>query len=176
MPLLLNASAGFALEANATANRATAIVPDVWVSLSDNDELPKDVAHCVVSIDRYTELAAGAITKPGGLVLGPSDDVTRAKPYVDELKLICIDFPVFTDGRGYSHARILRKRFGYTGELRAIGDIRADQLLFMQRTGINTYLFDEAPDEALIAELNTRYKHNYQPSYPLPHPSVHIGQ
>ncbi len=176
MPLLLKASAGFALEANANANRATAIIPDTWVSLSDNDELPEDVTQCVVSIDRYTELAAGATTQPGGLLLGPSDDVTRAKPYIDELKLICIDFPVFTDGRGYSHARILRKRFGYTGELRAVGDIRVDQLLFMQRTGINTYLFDDAPDEALITELNTRYKHNYQPSYPLSHQSAHSRQ
>jgi len=141
------------------------IVPDTWVSLSDEDELPDDVTHCATSLARYIELAHEQSSTPGGLTLSPADDVSLVAPFVNQLKLICIDFPVYTDGRGYSHARVLRKRLGYTGELRAVGDIRADQLLFMQRTGIDTYFFKTEPDESLIAELTTRYKHNYQPSY-----------
>lgn len=162
MPLLLNLSMDTESEANTTA-----IVSDAWISLSDNDELSDDVTHTIVSLSRYIELAAEKTSMPGGLMLSPADDVKLVTPFVDQLKLICIDFPIYTDGRGYSHARVLRKRLNFSGEIRAVGDIRADQLLFMQRTGIDTYLFKEMPDEALIANLTSRFKNNYQPSYPL---------
>lgn len=56
------------------------------------------------------------------------------------IPLIAINFPVFSDGRGYSYARTLRDYYGYEGELRAIGDVLRDQLYFYQRCGFNSYL------------------------------------
>lgn len=53
--------------------------------------------------------------------------------------LIAIDFPKFNDGRGYSAAYLLRSRYRYTGELRAIGDVLRDQLFYMQRVGFNAF-------------------------------------
>lgn len=53
--------------------------------------------------------------------------------------LIAIDFPKFADGRGYSIAYNLRTRLGYTGELRAMGDVLRDQLFYMQRVGFNSF-------------------------------------
>ena len=53
--------------------------------------------------------------------------------------LIAINFPKFTDGRGYSIASTLRSRFGYRGELRAIGDVLQDQLFYLQRVGFNAF-------------------------------------
>ena len=53
------------------------------------------------------------------------------------MPLIALDFPVFTDGRHFSSARLLRERFGYKGEVRAIGDVLRDQLFFMQRCGFD---------------------------------------
>jgi len=61
-----------------------------------------------------------------------TDDLAR-------LALIAIDFPTFTDGRGYSMAYYLRSRLAYTGELRAIGDVLRDQLFAMQRVGFNAF-------------------------------------
>lgn len=55
------------------------------------------------------------------------------------LKVIALNFPAFTDGRHYSSARLLRERYGFTGEIRAIGDVLRDQLFFMRRCGFDAY-------------------------------------
>jgi uncharacterized protein (DUF934 family) len=64
--------------------------------------------------------------------------------------LIAVRFPKFGDGRGYSIARLLRERYGYRGELRAVGDVLRDQLLFMKRSGFDSFSLreDQDPDEA----------------------------
>ena len=68
------------------------------------------------------------------------------------LALIAVDFPAFKDGRGYSTAWLLRSRYGWTGELRAIGDVLRDQMFFYKRVGFNAYAVREDKDieEALI--------------------------
>ncbi len=48
-------------------------------------------------------------------------------------------FPKFRDGRAYSYARLLRERYGFEGELRAVGDVLLEQLFFMLRTGFNAF-------------------------------------
>jgi uncharacterized protein (DUF934 family) len=58
---------------------------------------------------------------------------------IEKFTVIAIDFPKFTDGRGYSIAYNLRMRLGYTGELRAIGNVLRDQLFYMQRVGFDAF-------------------------------------
>lgn len=67
--------------------------------------------------------------------------------------LVAIDFPSFTDGRGYSLARLLRERYGYEGEIRAIGDVLVDQLFYMTRCGFDALALreDQHLDDALRA-------------------------
>jgi uncharacterized protein (DUF934 family) len=81
--------------------------------------------------------------------LGPDDDVAPLLPWLATLPLIAIRFPVFTDGRGYSLARLLRGRHGYAGELRAVGDVLRDQLYFLQRCGFDSFALraDQPPEE-----------------------------
>ena len=55
------------------------------------------------------------------------------------LTLVALEFPKFRDGRAYSYARILRERYGYRGEIRAVGDVLMEQLLFMLRTGFDAF-------------------------------------
>ena len=62
---------------------------------------------------------------------------------LDRFALIALSFPRFTDGRAYSQARLLRGRLGFTGELRAEGDVLRDQLLFMQRCGFDAFAVSE---------------------------------
>ena len=66
---------------------------------------------------------------------------------------ICIDFPKFADGRGYSAARLLREKYKYTGELRAVGDVLIDQVFFMKRCGFDTYALreDQIVEDAIAA-------------------------
>jgi len=147
---------------------------DHWLYSDDDAELPNDSRdnhqHRVVSLSRYLQLINESDSLPEGVKLAPDDQTDELAPFVDQLKLICIDFPTFTDGRGYSHARLLRQRFGYTGELRAVGDVRPDQILFMQRLGIDAFDCTESLDLAHLRQLVTRFGQNYQPSYPLPAP------
>lgn len=78
------------------------------------------------------------------------------------ISLIGVDFPVFRDGRGYSTATLLRTRLGWTGELRAIGDVLFDQLYFMARCGFSQMALraDKNIDDALRAfnEITVPYQ------------------
>jgi len=71
--------------------------------------------------------------------LAGADDPAQLGPWLPSLALIAIDFAKFTDGRGYSIAYLLRSRFGYRGELRAIGDVLPDQLFYMKRVGFDAF-------------------------------------
>jgi uncharacterized protein (DUF934 family) len=74
-----------------------------------------------------------------GVWLAPDNEPADIVGDFDKLALIAVDFPVFRDGRGYSIGRLLRERYGYKGELRAIGDVLRDQITFMFRCGFDSY-------------------------------------
>ncbi len=90
---------------------------------------------------------------PLGILLGPADDPEAIADVLPRLKLVAVEFPSFTDGRGYSIARLLRQRHGYDGELRAVGDVLRDQMFFYARCGFDTFALrdDQNVDEALRA-------------------------
>ncbi|MEY4591662.1 MAG: hypothetical protein RIR18_557 [Pseudomonadota bacterium] len=74
-----------------------------------------------------------------GLWLEPADDVTTITADLAQFAVIAIHFPKFSDGRGYSNARLIRERYGFTGEIRAVGDVLHDQLYFMKRVGFDAF-------------------------------------
>jgi len=80
----------------------------------------------------------------------------------NELPLIAVNFPKFTDGRGYSTARLLRERYGYHNELRAIGDVLLDQLQFMKRCGFDTYALRPDKDFSRAAHCLRFFSCAYQ--------------
>lgn len=100
-----------------------------------------------------------------GVLLEPHDDPATLAGTVQRLALVALNFPKFSDGRGYSSARLLRERYGFRGELRAVGDVLRDQLLFMQRCGFDSFELreDQEPAEALTAfsELGEQYQASY---------------
>ncbi len=81
---------------------------------------------------------------------------------LDQLPLIAVNFPKFVDGRGYSIARLLRERFGYTGELRAIGDVLLDQLYYMKRCGFDSYVLRADKDITRAAQSLSVFTQGYQ--------------
>jgi len=82
----------------------------------------------------------------------------------DRLSLIALEFPSFRDGRAYSYARLLRDRFGYTGELRAVGDVLPDQLLYMQRVGFDAFEIDGDDPVADYEDAVNEFGIVYQPA------------
>lgn len=81
-----------------------------------------------------------------GVWLAPDEDPAQIADSLDALDLIAVHFPQFTDGRGYSTARLLRERYGWKGELRAIGDVQRDQLFYLSRCGFDAFLLNDGSD------------------------------
>ena len=93
--------------------------------------------------------------------LEPDEDARLLIPHLDRLALVEVVFPKFRDGRGYSSARILREA-GYTGELRAQGDVLVDQLLYMRRCGFDSFVPDKPLDTAVVESTLSRFDNVYQ--------------
>lgn len=145
---------------------------DAWTpveSHAENESLKIDLqVHHLLNLDQFQSLSLEEKTRAAGVMLNPEDDVQLLKEHLSSLQLIAINFPKYTDGRGYSQARILRTQLNFPGEIRAIGDVRPDQILFMIRAGITSFQFETQPNEQVVEQILTRYKINYQPSYSLP--------
>lgn len=87
-----------------------------------------------------------------GVQLKPSEFAESIADELDKLALIAVEFPAFADGRGYSTGYILRSRYGFKGELRAVGDVFKDTLFYQQRSGFNAFAVreDKNIDDALL--------------------------
>lgn len=107
--------------------------------IADDAGIPSDGKAFVPYARALAWLAAEpAANSAIGVVLGPGDDVSALVPVLDRVDAIAIDFPKFTDGRGFSQA-VRLARGGFKGELRAIGDVLIDQIAFMTRVGISAF-------------------------------------
>ncbi len=125
-----------------------ALQPNDWLTVADGEALPEG-KPAVVTLDRWLKERDTLIGRnaPIGLKLKSDQSPATVADDLDRFDLIVLEFPKFTDGRGYSQARILRQRLGYTGELRATGNVLRDQYLFMDRCGIDSI---EIADEAKV--------------------------
>ena len=89
---------------------------------------------------------------------------------VAAMPLIALSFPIFSDGRPYSSANILRRVYAFQGELRAIGDVRRDQMEQMHRCGFNAFQLAEGQNlEAALSGFKL-FSHSYQTSIDRPEP------
>lgn len=88
-----------------------------------------------------------------GVRIAPADPVETLEPDLKRLSLVAIEFTGPSEGRGYSQARVLRDRFGFGGEIRAVGHVKRDQLFFLSRCGFDAFELAEGVDarEALAA-------------------------
>jgi len=100
-------------------------------------------------------------TNAGAVRLEAGDDARALLPSLGQLALVEVSFPTFRDGRGYSAARILREA-GYTGELRAAGDVLVDQIPHMRRCGFDSFAPEAPVDAETLKRSLDRYDHPYQ--------------
>ena len=145
--------------------RRDRIVTDLWTKLQDEEAIPENGA-VIVSFERWRR-DRGALLDSGcdlGIALAPDQPPELVADDIGRFGVICIEFPKFTDGRGYTHARLLRARYDYTGEIRATGHVLRDQMLFMRRCGIDVF---EIPDGAEAAQYAAGFNEitvRYQPA------------
>jgi uncharacterized protein (DUF934 family) len=118
-----------------------------------DDQAPEEPA---VSLDAFLDQANASTVR-----IEAGDDVRLLLPALDRVRLVEIDFPRFRDGRGFSSARILREA-GYTGEIRATGDVLVDLIFFMRRCGFDSFEPDVALNPADVEAALNRYPEVYQ--------------
>lgn len=118
-----------------------------------NDEPQEQPA---VTLDAFLDQSNATAVR-----LEPDDDARALLPYLGRLTMIEIGFPSFRDGRGYSAARVLREA-GYTGELRAQGDVLVDQLRYMRRCGFDSFMPNVPLNPLVVDRVMSAYDDAYQ--------------
>ena len=154
----------------------TRIVEDTWqvVRLGEG-ETPATVqlpaGDLIVPLSVWQARKAELLSRPQrGVWLSPDEAAQDIATDLTQLQLVAIDFPQFADGRGYSTAALLRSRYGWRGELRAIGDVLKDQLFYLSRVGFDAYAVREGRDlEDAVKALND-FSETYQASVDEPLP------
>lgn len=128
-------------------------VADPWRTWEEGDAAA-DVRYAHVPLSVFVENRDAFISSPHviGLLVAPGDNVEEVAGDLSRFSSIAVSFPAFTDGRGYSTARLLIERFGYDGELRAIGDVLQDQVPHMQRCGFNAFVVTHAATRKALEE------------------------
>lgn len=124
---------------------------DEWHYLED--KCPLDGAGLIISSARLQQERAEVTQygRPLGIKLTVDDVLEEIIDDLEYFELIVLEFPVFTDGRHYSNAHLLRDRFGYKGDIRAAGDVLRDQLPFMQRCGFTSFEFVGSSDAGVLS-------------------------
>ncbi len=120
------------------------VVADPWQHLEDDSLLP-DSGPVTVTWKRWAAERDALKRAPSELGVRIPNDLPTAEIGADvsRFALIALAFPNFGDGRAFSQARVLRSRYGFTGEIRATGNVVRDQLQFMQRCGIDAFEVSE---------------------------------
>jgi uncharacterized protein (DUF934 family) len=117
---------------------------------------PQDPGTVSVQTAAEWIASAGAASGQAALLLTPTDEVETLAGHLQGVRWIVIEFPKVGEGRGYSQARLLRQRSGYTHELRARGALKRDQLVFLARCGFDAFDLDPAEDlDASLSALDT---------------------
>ena len=151
--------------------KSRAVIQDNWQLLEQGAALPFS-GDVIVPLDLWTSERAALSFRLGriGVWLEADADPAVLAPDLARLDVIAVRFASFTDGRGYSIARLLRERHGYRGELRAIGDVLRDQLYYLSRCGFDAFALraDQNPAQALSALDD--FSEAYQASVERPEP------
>lgn len=141
------------------------VVVDEWTEVEDGAPVPPG-ADATVSLERWTREAETLRARSARIgVRVPNDaDPDEVGPLLDGVSLVTVDFPQFTDGRGYTIARILRERHGYAGELRAVGHVLRDQLFYMARCGFDGFELARHQDVGDALNAFRDFSVTYQPA------------
>ncbi|MFM2398597.1 MAG: hypothetical protein RL341_754 [Pseudomonadota bacterium] len=137
-----------------------AVVADTFTLLDGQanlDSLPGGdlvvpLAAYLQNAERFTQLRGACRI---GVLLAETDDPLALQAHLAQIDLIAVNFPKFTDGRGFSIAHLLRTRLNWRGPLRAVGPLLRDQLFYLQRAGFDSFMLREGQDlHAALASLN----------------------
>ncbi|MFA5983485.1 MAG: DUF934 domain-containing protein [Methylococcaceae bacterium] len=131
------------------------IIDDTWLSLADDDAIK--TGDICISLSRWQQDKAQLINHQGllGVQIEPTEVISDIAADLGQFAMVAINFPVFSDGRGFSHAQMLSGQYGYTGEIRAVGQFMVEQVFYLSRVGFNSFcLANPAELPGALASLN----------------------
>ena len=138
------------------------LLQDVWRCL-DADYNGSPDGHILFPLAYWLEHRKALLSRPNsGLWLNSDDEPEALARVIPALPCIAVNFPTFTDGRGFSLARLLRERYNYGGELRAVGSILADQLYYLKRCGFDSYEMADHVKTETVLNCSNSFSVNYQ--------------
>jgi len=146
--------------------RREGFVEDKWAFLGDDAAVPADGA-IVAPLKRWLSERETLISRadPVGVAVEAGADAQAHLPDLADRPLVALAFGKFADGRSFSYARLLRDRYGFLGELRAVGDVLIDEIPLMLRCGFDSFEVTNAPTlRALEAGHLPGSPLHYQPS------------
>lgn len=141
------------------------IVEDKWSHTADEED-PVKVENPIVTLESWKihgEMLERSNT-PLGILLKSDQSPVQISDVIGRFQVIAIDFPKVSDGRGFSYARLLRERYGYEGEIRAVGEVRRDQYQFLLRCGFDAFEIHDTKDVSGWKEAAEEVSVFYQPS------------
>ena len=156
--------------------KGKSIVADDWLVYRVQDGQPARVAELpsgkimvplsIWKTHRYKLIDRDAV----GVWLSDTDEPGTIARDLEHFDLVAVEFPKFANGRGYSTASLLRNRYGYRGELRAIGDVLQDQLFYLARVGFDSFAVRSvcSLEEALNAFNDFSVSYQGSTDQPLP--------
>ena len=151
------------------------VIDETWHLLPKETSFD-EISICddlIVPLVMWREHGHALKARDGGLGvwLDSDEEAEELGEDVANFQVIALNFPAFTDGRSYSNARLLRDRYGYKGELRAIGDVLRDQLFYLHRCGFDAFAIraDKDPYEALegLKDFSVTYQSSTDEPMPL---------
>jgi uncharacterized protein (DUF934 family) len=137
------------------------VVDDTWRYATED----ANAQAIIVSLQQFQAEGEALLSsgKQIGVKLGPADKIEALAEVAPKLALVALEFGGLGEGRGYSQAHILRRRLGFTGELRAVGKVQRDQLFCMARCGFDAFELPEGTDLTIALTAFDDYTVAYQP-------------
>ncbi len=144
--------------------RNEAFVEPDFPTVADDEALPEGPA--IVSLERWQaeREALRARNTPIGVRLKSGQEPSVIADDLDKLAVVALELPIFRNGRAYSYARLLRERYGYKGEVRAVGNVLRDQFHFMVRCGFDALEVADNITPEIWAENVGVFSYSYQPA------------
>ena len=141
------------------------LIDDSWTLLTeDSESLPSgDILLSYSQWQTFSDQLDSHDGSVGVIIEGNAHIEDIIEPLL-KLPLIAINFPKFADGRAFSSARLIRERYEYTGEIRAVGGFIRDQLYYLSRCGFNAFKFDDSVDLTESAKSLQDFSEAYQVS------------
>ena len=139
------------------------VTQDSWVYIVDETPLKAD--YIIVSLVRWQQ-ERNQLSKVKHLGLRLESDAVL-EDIVDDLshfQLIELYFPVFTDGRAFTHARLLRSRYGFAGDIRVSGDFMRDQVFYLNRVGVSSFELNDQDNAQEVIQSMDDFSVDYQES------------